>query len=855
MAILTFQQLEAPYADLDNEKAGTMPEHQTTTLELDGLSCASCVGRAERALGAVPGIEAASVNLATAKAQIESSGRLPARAVVAALDAAGYPARTATVTLAVDNMSCASCIARVEEALGTVPGVLEASANLANETATVRYLESALQPRELTRAATAAGYPAAIETGDATAPANRRAAESAGLRRRTLLALALTLPVFVLEMGSHVVPGMHQLIAQSIGQQASWLLQFVLTTAVLAGPGRRFFTTGVPALLKGAPDMNSLVALGTAAAWGFSVVALFAPFLLPPGSRAVYFEAAAVIATLILLGRWLEARAKGRTGAAIEKLIGLQPETARVERDGRLREIAIADIRVGDVVQVRPGERVPVDGTVSDGRSFVDESMLTGEPAPVEKTPGAAVTGGTINGSGSLTFAATRIGADTMLARIIAMVEAAQGAKLPIQAVVDRVVRVFVPAVIGAALLTVIAWLAFGPPPALTMALVAGVSVLIIACPCAMGLATPTSIMVGTGRAAELGVLFRKGAALQALEAVRLVAFDKTGTLTRGRPQLTDFVTANDTDADSVLRLVAAVEAKSEHPIAIAVMQAAEARGLAVPAAEAFEALAGRGVRAVVEGRAILAGTARLLQDEGIDAAPLAPTAADLAGRGRTPILIAIDGRIAAVIGVADPPKPGAAAAIRALHAAGLEVAMLTGDNRATAAAIARELDIDHVTAELLPDGKVAAIERLKERGRTAFVGDGINDAPALAAADIGIAIGTGTAIAIESADVVLASGRLEGVLNALELSRRTMRNIRQNLFWAFAYNSALIPVAAGALYPLTGLLLSPALAAAAMALSSICVLGNALRLRRVVPAMTEAAAEPATPALAAATG
>jgi P-type Cu+ transporter len=827
-----------------------MADQHVTSIAVENLSCASCVGRAERALQGVPGVRSATVNLATGKARVESARPLPTTALAEALDAAGYPARTATMKLAVENMSCASCIGRVEKALLAVSGVLDATANLASETATVRYLAGALQPRDLEAAASAAGYPAKAETGDSRATDDRRGEEIARLRHQTLLAAALTLPVFILEMGSHVIPGMHHLIGQTIGHQTSWLIQFVLTTLVLAGPGRRFFTTGIPALLKGAPDMNALVALGTGAAWAFSVVALFAPTLLPVGTRAVYFEAAAVIATLILLGRWLEARAKGRTGAAIEKLIGLQPETARVERDGRVQEVAIADIVLGDVIHVRPGERVPVDGRVTAGRSFVDESMLTGEPVPVEKSDGAEVTGGTINGTGSLTFSATRIGADTMLARIIAMVEAAQGAKLPIQAMVDRVVAVFVPIVIGIAILAVIGWLAFGPSPALTMALVAGVSVLIIACPCAMGLATPTSIMVGTGRAAELGVLFRKGAALQQLEGVKIVAFDKTGTVTQGRPELTDLEVVGGADRDETLRLVAAVEAASEHPIAEAIVRAAEARGLDLPRARDFDSLTGKGVQAMVDGRIILVGTARLMREEGIDTSSLAATVQSLAERGRTPLFAAIDGRLQAALAVADPIKPGAEAAIRALHEQGLEVAMITGDNRATAAAIAKDLGIDHVTAEVLPDGKVEAIEALKARGNTGFVGDGINDAPALAAADIGIAIGTGTDIAIESADVVLASGRLEGVVNALTVSRRTMRNIRQNLFWAFAYNTALIPVAAGVLYPLTGMLLSPVLAAGAMAMSSVCVLANALRLRHIRPAMVERPSQAQRPAL-----
>jgi Cu+-exporting ATPase len=818
-----------------------MPEATAATFELENLSCAACVGRAERTLRAVSGITDATVNLASGRAQVTGKAPLDVIAITEALSAAGYPARAATAVLTVEGMSCASCVARVEKALLNDPHVIDARADLVGGTVQVRWLEGTTTTADLEAALTAAGYPARVAAGNGSTLAERRTAEIAALGRRALVAGLLTLPVFVLEMGGHVVPAFHHLIHERIGQETSWLVQFLLTTLVMAGPGRSFFTTGIPALLKGRPEMNSLVALGTSAAWGFSILALFAPELLPEGTRAVYFEAAAVIATLILLGRWLEARAKGRTGAAIEKLIGLQPATARVERDGKVEERAIAEILLGDIVHVRPGERIPVDGIVIEGRSFVDESMLTGEPAPVEKASGVEVTGGTVNGAGSLTFTTTRVGADTMLARIIAMVEAAQGARLPIQAAVDRVVAVFVPVVIGIATLTVIAWLALGPSPALAMALVAGVSVLIIACPCAMGLATPTSIMVGTGRAAELGVLFRRGTALQALAGVKIVAFDKTGTLTQGRPEVTDIEPLNGADPDAILRLVAAVEARSEHPIGEAVVRAADARGLGRADARDFESLTGRGVRATVDGHAVLVGTAQLMQEEGIDTSSLAASAGQLASRGRTPLFAAVDGELAALIATADPVKPGAAAVIRALHDQGLRTAMVTGDSRATAASIAAELGIDQVTAEVLPDGKVEAVASLKQQGAVVFIGDGINDAPALAAADVGIAIGTGTDIAIEAADIVLVSGKLEGVVNALTVSRRTMANIRQNLFWAFAYNSALIPLAAGLFYPLTGALLSPALAAGAMAASSICVLANALRLRRLGPAMRQA--------------
>ncbi len=804
---------------------------------LDGLTCAGCVRRAEAAVSAVEGVTRADVNLADASARIDTSGSVPLRNIAAALDRAGYPLRKAETVLSVDKMSCASCVGRVEAALADLPGVLDVRVNLATESARVIHAEGAVTARDLAVAAGEAGYPATLaQGGESRNAAARKTDEARKMARRTGLAAVLALPVFVLEMGGHAIPALHTLIADTVGMQASWILQFVLTTLVLAGPGRGFYRTGIPALLRGAPDMNSLVALGTGAAYGYSVVATFLPGVLPEAVRAVYFEAAAVIVVLILLGRWLEARAKGRTGAAIERLMGLQARTARVMRDGTAEEVEIDAIVPGDIVLVRPGERIPVDGEVTEGSAHVDESMITGEPVPVAKDPGDAVTGGTVNGAGSLMLRATRVGADTTLAQIIRMVEEAQGAKLPIQGMVDRITLWFVPAVMAVAALTVAVWLAVGPDPALTLALVAGVSVLIIACPCAMGLATPTSIMVGTGRAADMGVLFRKGDALQALAGVRTVALDKTGTVTEGHPEMTDLVLAEGMDRAEVLRLVAAVEARSEHPVADAIARAARAEGAEMVEVTQFETITGHGVRAQVAGRDVLVGADRLMTREDIDTAPLARTEADLAARGRTALFAAIDGRLAAVIAVADPVKPSSVAAIAALREAGLRVVMLTGDKRETAEAIARETGIDEVVAGLLPEDKVTALKDMQARGPVAFVGDGINDAPALAQADVGIAIGTGTDIAIEAADVVLMSGDLGGVMGAVAVSRATMRNIRQNLVWAFGYNVALIPVAAGVLYPVSGVLLSPVLAAGAMALSSVFVVSNALRLRRLRP-------------------
>ncbi|MCW3783503.1 heavy metal translocating P-type ATPase [Defluviimonas salinarum] len=805
-----------------------------TTFTVEGMSCASCVGRVERALKAVPGVEDAQVNLIASTASVDYDGT-DAVTLAAALKVAGYPATEIETRLEVEGMTCASCVGRVERALKSVPGVAEAEVNLATQSARIRYTSGTTTPEALAAAVTAAGYTAkpalkAAPSGD------RQADEAAKLRRAVAISAVLAVPVVVLAMGTHMVPAFHHWIMGTLGEANSWRIQFVLTAAILLGPGFLFFRHGIPALLRGAPEMNSLVALGSLAAFAYSAVATFAPSLLPEAARGVYYEAAATIVTLILLGRLLEARAKGQAGEAIRRLIGLRPETARVERDGGVEDVPVEDLAPGDIIRLAPGERVAVDGIVTAGHGWIDESMLTGEPAPVEKAAGAPVTGGTVNGASALSFRVTATGADTVLARIIAMVADAQGAKLPVQALVDRITLWFVPAVMALAALSFLTWLLVGPAPALTHALVAGISVLIIACPCAMGLATPVSILVGTGRGAEFGLLFRRGDALQRLSEARIVAFDKTGTLTEGTPRLTDLIPANGFDADTVLALAAGAEARSEHPLARAILAEAEARGLTPPEAETATALPGRGLTARVGGHDLLIGNARALVEAGVDAAPLVPETARLAAEAKTPILIAVDGRPAALLAVADPVKPGARAAIAALHEMGVKTAMISGDAKATAEAIAADLGIDHVEAEVLPEGKVAALESLKSQGTTAFTGDGINDAPALAAADIGIAMGTGTDVAIEAAEVVLMTGDPGAVADAVRLSRTTMRNIRQNLFWAFGYNVLLIPVAAGLLYPVNGMLLSPMLAAAAMALSSVFVVTNALRLRRAGP-------------------
>lgn len=829
------------------ESEKSLPAHpgrRMIEMEISGMNCASCVGRVEKAIRQVQGVAEVSVNLATERARVVFAGNLPPlQEIIETVKDAGYTPQMASHDLAIKGMNCASCVGRVEKALKAVPGVVEAGVNLATEKAGVATLAGAVSRQDLVAAVRTAGYqvvePDTIGESEDRKETEREQ-ELLKLKRALFLAGALTLPIFILDMGSHLFPPLQRVLLDSIGRQNLYYLYFVLASIVQFGPGLRFYQKGWPALLRGGPDMNSLVMLGTSAAWGYSVIATFVPQILPAGTVHVYFEASAVIITLILVGRYLEAVAKGRTSQAIKRLLHLQAKTARVVREGSELEIPIGEVRLKDLVVVRPGEKIPVDGDVVEGQSYVDESMITGEPLPVQKSAGAEVVGGTINKTGSFSFRATRIGADTLLAQIVRMVEQAQGSKLPIQALVDRVTIYFVPMVMAAALLTFIVWLIWGPPPALTFALVNAVAVLIIACPCAMGLATPTSIMVGTGKAAELGVLFRKGDALQKLRDAQVIALDKTGTLTKGRPELTDFSVTAEFSEEQVLRLVAAAERASEHPIAEAIVEGARARGVSPGEARDFNAEPGFGVSAEVEGRQVHVGADRYMRRLGLDIAVFSAMAEKLGDEGKTPLYAAVDKQLAGILAVSDPIKDSTPQAITALHREGLLVAMITGDNRRTALAIARRLGIDEVVAEVLPDGKVEAVKGLQSSGRrVVFVGDGINDAPALAQADVGIAIGSGTDIAIEAAEVVLMSGDLRNVPNAIALSRTTIRNIKQNLFWAFAYNTVLIPVAAGALYPAVGLLLSPVFAAMAMAASSVCVLTNALRLRRFQPPMS----------------
>lgn len=740
------------------------------------------------------------------------------------------------IELGVQGMTCASCVARVERVLKKQPGVVGATVNLATEKASIEFSPDAVSVQRLKAAITDAGYEPVDLAAEPDAQADAREREQEKLRRDFVLGAALALPLVLIAMLPMLVPGLEQAMARIFPMPVWGALEFALATPVQFVVGKRFYRQSWAELSHKSPGMNTLVMMGSSAAYFYSVFALIAPGIFPAGTAHLYFEASAVIITLILFGKYLEAKAKGRTSEAIKKLMQLQVKTARVLRDGESVELPIDAVVPGDHIQVRPGERVPVDGVVLEGKSFVDESMITGEPVPVEKGAGAEVVGGTINKSGAFVFRATRVGADTVLSQIIKLVEEAQSTKPPIQQLADRIAAVFVPIVIGAALITFVVWLLVGPSPALSYAFVAAVSVLVIACPCAMGLATPTAIMVGTGKAAEFGILFREGAALESMARLDSVVLDKTGTLTKGRPELTD-VHAFGMTEDEVLTLAAGAEDQSEHPIAQALVAGAKARGLDVPRAESFQAEAGYGLDAQVNGRRVQVGADRYMEKIGVDADQAREVADQLAAEARTPIYVAVDGELRALLGVADPLEEGSVDAVRELGELGFEVAMLTGDNKKTAEAVARQAGIERVLAEVLPDQKSKEVQRLQSEGwRVAFVGDGINDAPALAQADVGIAIGTGTDIAIEAGDVILMSGDLGGLVNAARLSRRTLRTIRLNFFWAYAYNVALIPVAAGVLFPVIRLLLNPMFAAAAMSVSSLFVVTNSLRLRRFSP-------------------
>jgi P-type Cu+ transporter len=813
------------------------------TISVTGMACASCALRVERALSKKAGVMEAGVNFAAEKTSVvyDPTTTNPDDLIGAIRDA-GYAADVREATFGVSGLTCASCVGRVERALTKVPGVLEANVNLANERATVEYLAGEVETRKLEKAIEGAGY-GVIGEEESSSVEDSHERDYRKLRTDFLLAAALTVVILVGSL-PHIFEFMLPI-------PTGWLNLglLLLATPVQLWAGWRFYRGAWAALKHGQANMNTLVVMGTSAAYLYSVVATLAPQVFAAGRADVYFDTSALIITLILLGRLLEARAKGRTNEAIKKLAGLQAKTARVMRDGEEVDVPVENVEIGDFVVVRPGEKIAVDGLVLSGESAVDESMITGESIPVTKREGDEVIGATINTSGAFRFEATKVGEDTALHQIMRMVEEAQGSKAPIQRLADRISAVFVPAVIGVAAVTFLVWLLFGPEPALTFALLNTVAVLIIACPCAMGLATPTSIMVGTGKGAEAGILIKGGEALEGAHKLDTVVLDKTGTLTKGRPELTDVVTRNGMGEEELLWLGASAERGSEHPLGEAIVRGAEHRGLPLAEAAVFEAVPGGGIRARVEGRGVLVGSLRFLSESGVFENRLLPKSEDLAREGKTPIFVAVDGEPVGLVAVADVVRDESREAVQRLHALGLEVTMLTGDNRRTAEAVARELDIDRVLPEVLPQDKASEVKRLQADGkRVGMVGDGINDAPALAQADVGIAIGTGTDVAMEAADLTLISGDARGVARGIGLSKATVRNIKQNLFWAFAYNVALIPVAAGILYPLfsevsvPGVLslvlgeygfLNPVLAAAAMALSSVTVLSNALRLRR----------------------
>lgn len=737
------------------------------------------------------------------------------------------------IDIPVTGMTCASCVKRVQDSLASLEGVLSASVNLATEKATIEYAPGQVGMREFRKAVRDIGYDIVeVQKGEDVVEKEKREREREYRRLRTkvIAGAVLTVPVFVLVFWEKI--GLSEII--QIPVQLNYFLQFLIQSPVQFWVGWQFYAGAIAAARHRTTNMNTLIAIGTSAAYIYSVTATFYPslFEIRGYSAHVYFDTAATIIVLILLGRLFESRAKGKTSEAIKKLIGLQPKTARVVRDGVEADIPVEEVEIGDVVIVRPGEKIPVDGVVIEGYSSVDESMISGESIPVEKKTGDQVIGATINKTGSFKFRATKVGRDTMLSQIVSMVQEAQGSKPPIARLADRIASIFVPAVIGMASLTFAVWLLFGPEPAFTYALLNFIAVMIIACPCALGLATPTSIMVGTGKGAENGILIRGAEALETAHKITSIVFDKTGTLTRGKPVVTDVVSGVGAQ-EEILRYAASAEKNSEHPLGEAIVNRAKELNISLQDPAEFHAIPGHGIRAVIDEKSTVLGNADFMSDESIDISELRKEAERLSIEGKTPMYIAVDGRAAGIVAVADTLKDSAREALAALHATGVETVMITGDNKRTAEAIARQAGIDRVLAEVLPEDKAKEVKKLQAEGLVvAMVGDGVNDAPALAQADVGIAIGTGADVAMEASDITLIGGDLKGVVASIALSRATIRNIKQNLFWAFAYNTILIPVAAGILFPFFGILLNPMFAAAAMGMSSVTVVTNALRLR-----------------------
>jgi len=815
-----------------------LPGPRRVEFPIVDLDCASCVQTVERVLQAEDGIQQAHVNFATGKAfVVYDPEKINLAAMQQAVKKAGYTVGGAKTRIGIKNLRCASCVTFIEESLLATPGVIRASVNIVTQQAEVEYVAGEVTLAQMRAAIEAIGYETEAQSKETTpedAEEASRKAEYRDLRNRFTVAAILATIVLLLTFGEFFP------LLRDIPPQTNLVVMFVLTTPVLFWAGSRFFIGAWSAFKHRSADMNTLIALGTGAAYLYSSVATFLPGLLPEGLREVYYDTTAIIIALILLGQLLEARAKGETNEAIRKLMGLQAKTARVVRNGEEIDIPIEEVLVGDIVIVRPGEKVPVDGVVVEGQSTLDESMITGESIPVSKGPGDEVIGATINKTGSFRFQATKVGKDTALSQIIQLVQQAQGTKAPIQRLADVISGYFVPVVILVAIWSFAIWFVFGPDPQLLHALVTAVTVLIIACPCALGLATPTSIMVGTGKGAENGILIRSAEALETAHKLDTIVLDKTGTITRGEPELTDVITNGDFPETDLLRLAASVETVSEHPLAEAIVRGAKAKGLALTTPEGFEAIPGHGVTATVEGRTLALGNPKMMAQIGASLDGLEEKAQRLADEGKTPMYVAVDGQAAGIVAVADTVKEDSREAIAHLKKLGLEVVMITGDNRRTADAIARQVGVDRVLAEVLPEDKANNVKMLQREGKVvAMVGDGINDAPALAQADVGLAIGTGTDVAIEAADITLIKGSLKGVAVAIDLSKATMRNIKQNLFGSFIYNTLGVPVAAGVLYPFFGILLSPIIASAAMALSSVTVISNALRLRGFKPAIS----------------
>jgi len=806
-------------------------------IPLSGMTCSACAVRIEKVLGRRGRVESASVNFAGAFAEVAyDPEKVLLPEILNAVEGAGYGVVTQDLTLPVEGMTCASCISRVEKLVARVPGVLEVAASLASNSVHVKSVAGTATRQDLARAVAAGGYsvpdeaePEGQNPDGEDWEASRQRRELASLRRDLAIALAFTVPVFVLSMG-HMVPGFPHIHA------LPWIL-LAMSVPVQFWAGRRFLRSAWVNLLHFSSDMNTLVSVGTLAAFGASFGATLWPgaFAEPGAMPPLYYETACVIITLILLGRTLESRAKGRTGEALRSLSNLAPKTARRLVEGLEEEVPLSAVTVGDLLRVRPGEQVPVDGTLSEGESAVDESMLTGEPLPVHKGSGDSVFAGTLNTSGAFAMSAGRVGRDTLLAQIVEMVQRAQGSKAPVQKLADRVAGVFVPVVMVVAALTFVLWLALAPGPAFPQALLHAVAVLIVACPCALGLATPTALMVATGRAARMGILVRDAAAMETARRVTTVVFDKTGTLTLGRPAVTEVLPAEGVNRAELLRIVASAEEPSEHPLARALVECARRENLALAPATDFEASPGLGVHARVEGKVILVGTEAFLRDRGVDPAPLLQERERMEAEGLTVLLATSDGEPLGVLGAADTLRDGARGVVEALVRRGQSVVLLTGDREGAARAVARQAGIERVSAGVLPGGKAQEIGRLQKSGEiVAMVGDGVNDAPALAQADVGIAMASGTDVARQAADLTLVRPDLALVPQALALSAATVRNIRQNLFWAFGYNVLGIPVAAGVLVPLGGPGLTPVLAAFIMAFSSVFVVSNALRLRRV---------------------